>query len=130
TPDKVLLAVTTPSRRDSLAGLVTGGKPAQHAPQCAIRPIALRMTDASRYAPLFSPLRIGPVVAPNRFFQVAHCNGMGHRMPQALARLREIKAEGGWGVVCTEEVEIHPSGDLSPCFEGRLWDEHEIPGLA
>jgi dimethylamine/trimethylamine dehydrogenase len=88
------------------------------------------MIDPARYAPLFSPLRIGPVTAPNRFFQVAHCNGMGHRMPQALARLREVKAEGGWGVVCTEEVEIHPSGDLSPCFEGRLWDEHEVPGLA
>ncbi|MBD8527804.1 FAD-dependent oxidoreductase [Pseudomarimonas arenosa] len=81
------------------------------------------------FAELFEPLQIGPVCAPNRFYQVAHCNGMGHRMPQALAALRGIKAEGGWGVVCTEEVEIHPSGDLSPCFEGRLWDQDDAPAL-
>ena len=86
--------------------------------------------SSARYAALFEPIRIGPVTAPNRFYQVPHCNGMGHRMPQALAALREVKAEGGWGVVCTEEVEIHPSGDLSPCFEGRLWSDADIPALA
>ena len=83
-----------------------------------------------RYAPLFAPLAIGPVTAPNRFYQVPHCNGMGHRMPQALARMRGIKAEGGWGVVCTEEVEIHPSGDLAPYAEGRLWCDADLPALA
>jgi dimethylamine/trimethylamine dehydrogenase len=82
------------------------------------------------YDILFEPVRIGPVIAPNRFYQVPHCNGFGHRMPQALARMRGIKAEGGWGVVCTEEVEIHHSSDLSPYFEGRLWDEDDIPALA
>ncbi len=63
---------------------------------------------------LFEPVRIGPVVAPNRFYQVPHCNGMGYRMPRALAAMRGIKAEGGWGVVCTEEVEIHHTSDLMP----------------
>ena len=61
------------------------------------------------YSLLFEPVRIGPVTAPNRFYQVPHCNGFGHRMPQGLAALRGMKAEGGWGVVCTEEVEIHHS---------------------
>jgi dimethylamine/trimethylamine dehydrogenase len=83
-----------------------------------------------RYARLFEPVRIGPVVAPNRFYQVPHCNGMGHRMPQALAAMRATKAEGGWGVVCSEEVEIHPSGDLAPYCEGRLWSDADIPALA
>lgn len=78
---------------------------------------------------LFQPVRIGPVVAPNRFYQVPHCNGMGYRMPRALAAMRGVKAEGGWGVVCTEEVEIHHSGDLMPYIEGRLWDERDIPPL-
>jgi dimethylamine/trimethylamine dehydrogenase len=82
------------------------------------------------YDILFEAVRIGPVVAPNRFYQVPHCNGFGYRMPQALATMRGIKAEGGWGVVCTEEVEIHHSSDLSPYFEGRLWDEADIPPLA
>lgn len=84
---------------------------------------------SDRYAPLFTPVRIGPVTAPNRFYQVPHCNGMGYRMPQALAAMRAMKAQGGWGVVCTEEVEIHPSGDIAPCFEGRLWSDDDIAGL-
>jgi len=40
-----------------------------------------------------------------------------------------MKAEGGWGVVCTEEAEIHHSSDLSPYFEGRLWNDDDIPAL-
>jgi dimethylamine/trimethylamine dehydrogenase len=79
---------------------------------------------------LFEPVQIGPVTAPNRFYQVPHCNGFGHRMPRGLAAMRGIKAEGGWGVVCTEEVEIHHSSDLSPYFEGRLWSDEDIPALA
>jgi dimethylamine/trimethylamine dehydrogenase len=84
----------------------------------------------SPYDILFEPVQIGPVSAPNRFYQVPHCNGFGHRMPRGLATMRGIKAEGGWGVVCTEEVEIHHSSDLSPYFEGRLWSDDDIPALA
>ncbi len=87
------------------------------------------MARDPRFDILFEPLQIGPVVAKNRFFQVPHCNGMGHAMPQAHAAMREVKAEGGWAVICTEECEIHPSGDVSPYVEARLWDEHDIPAL-
>jgi dimethylamine/trimethylamine dehydrogenase len=90
---------------------------------------ALHMARDPRYDPLFEPIRIGPVTAKNRFFQVPHCNGMGHAMPQAHAAMREVKAEGGWAVVSTEECEIHPSGDVSPYVEARLWDDHDIPAL-
>jgi hypothetical protein len=76
-----------------------------------------------RYDILFEPVRIGPVVAKNRFFQVPHCNGMGHAMPEAHAAMRATKAEGGWAVVSTEECEIHPSSDLSPYIEARLPDD-------
>ena len=79
---------------------------------------------------LFQPIRIGPVTAPNRFYQVPHCNGFGHRMPRGHAAMRGVKAEGGWGVVCTEEVEIHHTTDLSPFIEGRLWDDADIPAYA
>ncbi|MGB7875122.1 MAG: FAD-dependent oxidoreductase [Anaerolineales bacterium] len=85
---------------------------------------------SSPYNILFDPVQIGPVTAPNRFYQVPHCNGFGYRMPRGLAAMRGIKAEGGWGVVCTEEVEIHHSSDLSPYFEGRLWSDDDIPALA
>ena len=44
--------------------------------------------------------------------------------------MRGVKAEGGWAVVSTEEVEIHPTSDISPFIEGRLWDDRDIPALA
>ncbi len=87
------------------------------------------MPRDSRFDILFEPLAIGPLVAKNRFFQVPHCNGMGHAKPRAHAAMRGIKAEGGWAVVSTEEVEIHPSSDVSPYMEGRLWDDTDIPAL-
>ena len=80
------------------------------------------------YDILFEPIRIGPKTAPNRFYQVPHCNGLGHLRPQSLAAMRGVKAEGGWGVVCTEEVEIHPTSDIAPCIEGRIWDDHDVAG--
>ena len=83
-----------------------------------------------RYDILFEPVRIGPVVARNRFYQVPHCNGMGHRDVSALAEMRGVKAEGGWAVVCTEQVEFHHSSDITPFIELRLWDDRDIPALA
>jgi dimethylamine/trimethylamine dehydrogenase len=44
--------------------------------------------------------------------------------------MRGVKAEGGWAVVSTEETEIHPTSDLSPDIEGRLWDDGDIPAVA
>ena len=80
------------------------------------------------YDVLFEPVRIGPKIAPNRFYQVPHCNGLGYLRPRSHAAMRGVKAEGGWGVVCTEEVEIHPSGDIAPCIEGRIWDDRDVEG--
>lgn len=76
---------------------------------------------------LLEPVRIGPVTARNRFYQVPHCNGMGYRDPSMLAAMRGMKAEGGWAVVSTEEVEIHPSSETTPYIEGRLWDDQDLP---
>jgi dimethylamine/trimethylamine dehydrogenase len=86
--------------------------------------------DASRYDILFEPVPIGPLTAKNRFFQVPHCNGMGYRDPSAEAAMRRAKAEGGWGVVSTEQVEIHPTSDITPFIELRVWDDQDIPALA
>jgi dimethylamine/trimethylamine dehydrogenase len=88
------------------------------------------VTRDPRFDILFEPVKIGPVTAKNRFYQVPHCNGMGHARPRAHAAMRGVKAEGGWAVVSTEEVEIHASTDLSPYIEGRLWDDRDIPALA
>ncbi len=88
------------------------------------------MARDPRYDILFEPIRIGPVTAKNRFFQVPHCNGMGMSFPSAMIAMRRVKAEGGWAVVCTEETDIHPTGDMSPLVEGRLWDDRDIPVFA
>ena len=87
------------------------------------------MSDANPYALLFEPVRIGPVTARNRFFQVPHCTGLGHLRPRADAGVRGMKAAGGWAVVSNQETEIHPSSDLTPFPEGRLWDRRDIPAL-
>ncbi len=88
------------------------------------------MPRDSRYDILFEPVQIGPVTAPNRFYQVPHCNGMGHQYPSSMAEMRGVKAEGGWGVVNTEEVEISHTSELSGVIESRLWDDADIPVLA
>ncbi len=84
----------------------------------------------SRYAELFEPVKIGPVTAPNRFYQTPHATGMGWRMPKASAALRGVKAEGGWGVVSTEYCSIHPSSDDFPFAYLSLWDEDDVRTLA
>jgi dimethylamine/trimethylamine dehydrogenase len=84
------------------------------------------MARDSRYDILFEPVRIGPVTAPNRFYQVPHCTGMGFHRPNSLAAMRETKAEGGWGVVCTEYCSIHASSDDSPLPSASLWDDEDI----
>ena len=83
---------------------------------------------ASPYDILFEPVRIGPVTAKNRFYQTPHCNGMGRNYPSAMARMRGIKAEGGWAVVSTEQCDIHWTSDT--IREVRLWDDDDIPYLA
>ncbi len=82
----------------------------------------------SPYKLLFEPIRIGPVVAKNRFYQVPHCNGMGRTYPSEMAVMRGHKAQGGWAVVCTEQCDIHPTTETRR--EIRLWDDRDIPYLA
>ncbi len=82
------------------------------------------------YDILFEPVKIGPVTAPNRFYQTPHATGMGYTKPKASAALRGLKAEGGWGVVCTEYCSIHPSSDDSPFAFVSLWDEDDVRALA
>ncbi len=55
---------------------------------------------------------------------------MGMTYPRAMVAMRAMKAEGGWAVVCTEETDFHPSNDLSPLNEGRLWDDRDVAVLA
>jgi len=78
-----------------------------------------------RYAPLFEPLKIGPVTAPNRFVAVPYALGFSDLMPNGAMGFRETRAEGGWGIVAMQLTEIDPTSDLSGLRYERLWDEHD-----
>ena len=88
------------------------------------------MSRNPRYDVLFEPVRIGPVTARNRFYQVPHASSTGNDLPHIRAGLRGIRAEGGWGVVCTGYCSIHPSADDLPRRYARLWDEGDVRNLA
>jgi dimethylamine/trimethylamine dehydrogenase len=79
-----------------------------------------------RYEPLFQPIAIGPRIARNRFVAAAHSAGMGYAMPHSTAALRAMKAEGGWGIVCTGVCEIDATSDMMGHQNDRLWDEHDV----
>lgn len=88
------------------------------------------MTRKANYDILFDPVQIGPVTAPNRFYQTPHASGMGNTHPNSSIALRATKAEGGWGVVCTEYCSIHPTSDDSPYAFLTLWDDEDAKRLA
>ena len=88
------------------------------------------MTRDPRYDILFEPIKIGPVTAKNRFYQVPHCTGMGYTRPNTVNKMREMTAEGGWGVVNTEYCSIHPSANEDPYPQCTLWDEGDVNNMS
>ncbi|HYB65011.1 MAG TPA: NAD(P)-binding protein, partial [Steroidobacteraceae bacterium] len=84
------------------------------------------MARNPRYDLLFEPVRIGPVTARNRFYAVPHAAGMTNSMPHMRAAFRGMKAEGGWGVVCTGYVSIDPGSDDAPLPYATLWDDDDV----
>ncbi len=84
------------------------------------------MARQPRFDVLFEPVKIGPVTAPNRFYCVPHASGMTNTMPRMRAALRGTKAAGGWGVVCSGYVSVHPTADDSPLPYATLWDDNDI----
>ena len=83
-----------------------------------------------RYDILFEPVQIGPVTAKNRFYQVPHATGTGSAMPNTRAGIREVKAEGGWAVVCTGYCSIHPTSDDRHYPFSSLWNDADINAQA
>ena len=55
-----------------------------------------------------------------------HCNGIGDAAPRVVAAMRGTKAEGGWGVVCTENLMVDASSDIAPFAMQRLWDGGDV----
>ena len=84
------------------------------------------MARNPRFDILFEPVKIGPVTAPNRFYQVPHASGMTNALPRVRAAFRETKAEGGWGVICTGACSIDPTSDDTPLPFATMWDDNDV----
>src|SRR3546814_177738 len=84
------------------------------------------MARDPRHDPLFEPIRIGPKTLKNRFYQVPQCTGAGVLKPGSNAMHRAVKAEGGWGGICTESCSIHPEVNQSLSTCTTLWDEGDV----
>ncbi len=69
------------------------------------------MTRSQRYPLLFSPLRVGPVVLPNRIVFSAHLTNYAEDgLPsEQHAAYYAARAEGGAGLIITEEHSTHPT---------------------
>lgn len=89
-----------------------------------------KMPADSPYSILFEEVKIGPIVAPNRFYQVPHATGLGRLYSNAHAAFRETRAEGGWGVVSTGACDIHYSSDHGHRAFDRIWDESDVTAHA
>jgi len=87
------------------------------------------MSRNPKHDVLFEPIRIGPKIMKNRFYQVPQCTGAGSEKPGTQAANRAIKAEGGWGAICTEYCSIHPESDDTRRVSARLWDEGDVKNL-
>lgn len=83
-----------------------------------------------RYDTLFEPVKIGPITAPNRFFSVPHATGHNPLMPNGSIGMREMKAEGGWGVVSMQLAEIDPTSDISNLPIEKFWDDTDVKSHA
>ena len=83
-----------------------------------------------RYDILFEEVQIGPITTPNRFFSVPHATGHNPLMPNGSIGMREMKAEGGWGVVCMQLAEIDPTSDISNLPMEKFWDDTDIKSHA
>ena len=87
------------------------------------------MARDPKYDILFEPIQLGPKTLKNRFYQVPHCIGAGSEKPGFQAYHRGMKAEGGWGAICTEYCSIHPESDDTMRVSARIWDDDDVqPG--
>jgi 2,4-dienoyl-CoA reductase-like NADH-dependent reductase (Old Yellow Enzyme family) len=82
--------------------------------------------NADRYAALFEPIRIGPVVVPNRLIRSGA--GTGLTLAQNKTEFIEYhaaRARGGVGLLVAADTQIHPStGGAIP-----IWRDDPVSGM-
>lgn len=83
---------------------------------------------AGQYQYLFTPIRIGQTVIPNRIVFAAHLTNLSEENlpgPRLLAYYTE-RARGGCGLIITEEQSVHPS-DWAYQKLTHGFDPHVVP---
>jgi 2,4-dienoyl-CoA reductase-like NADH-dependent reductase (Old Yellow Enzyme family)/thioredoxin reductase len=86
-----------------------------------------QLTDnADRYAALFEPIRIGPVVVPNRLIRSGAGTGLTlAQNPAEFIEYHAARARGGVGLLVAADTQIHPStGGAIP-----IWRDYPVPDL-
>jgi 2,4-dienoyl-CoA reductase-like NADH-dependent reductase (Old Yellow Enzyme family)/pyruvate/2-oxoglutarate dehydrogenase complex dihydrolipoamide dehydrogenase (E3) component len=77
------------------------------------------------------PIKIGPMLVPNRFHKRPMWDGtadpMGYVIPRAIEQYRRIAA-GGYGLNTVEVAAIHPTSYVAPNHIAAL-DDSYVPGL-
>jgi dimethylamine/trimethylamine dehydrogenase len=82
------------------------------------------VTTAPHHRILFEPVRIGPKVLRNRFYQVPH-GAFGSTKPGTTAAYRGMRAEGGWAAITTQQAPVGMSSDDAPELTEQWWTEHD-----
>ena len=84
----------------------------------------------SEYRYLFSPIKIGSVVIPNRVNFAAHLTNLSenHQISERHIYYYRERAKGGCGLITTEELTVHPS-DLAYAKLVDAFVPEVIPGF-
>ncbi len=84
----------------------------------------------SGYQYLFSPLKIGSTVIPNRINFAAHLTNLSenHKISDAHIHYYKERAKGGCGLITTEELTVHPS-DLAYAKLVDAFVAEVVPGF-
>ncbi len=84
----------------------------------------------SEYRYLFSPIKLGSVVIPNRINFAAHLTNLSedHQISERHIYYYRERAKGGCGLITTEELTVHPS-DLAYAKLVDAFVPEVIPGF-
>ena len=90
------------------------------------------MARDPKYDILFEPIQIGPKTLQEPLLPGARtATAPARRSPACRPYTAAMKAEGGWGAVCTEYCSIHPeSDDIAPRLGAGIWDDGDVRNLA
>jgi 2,4-dienoyl-CoA reductase-like NADH-dependent reductase (Old Yellow Enzyme family) len=100
--------------------------------ETTVRHMQPQTTGSARYPHLFSPLRLGRLVLPDRFAMApmtTNFAGLDGGVTPRLCEYLAARGRGGFSLVVTENMGVHPSGRVMPRMVMADEDRH-ITGLA